>query len=260
MLVPRMPRPLSMGSPALLALLVASAAEAETNANSMGGPLAIASDSYCPSAEAVREALLSLRPAKEWPSTAVAIYAQERSLWIDLGAPHTNQRQVAVGPDCAARAATVALIIATWIDDIPAEAMGSPILFAPIGPKPEPLRPKSEMVSYDIGLGLARSLAWGNCAWCSPGSPPHARRSRTRMASKPRSSSDARSSPVHKCQPLYARLGDTQRSRADIEIGGGGPLDERRKNGIAKTRPPSIVVRRRRRYGARLRLCRSLRL
>src|ERR1035437_7414739 len=137
MSMPRMPRPLSPVSLVFVAMLVAGTANAETDANSVASQLAIASDSFCPSADAVREALLDLRPAEEWPSTTVAIHAQEQLLSVELGSLDSIQRQLAVGPDCAARATTVALVIATWMNDLPAEVAGTPILRSPIILAPE---------------------------------------------------------------------------------------------------------------------------
>jgi hypothetical protein len=86
------------------------------------------SDSNCPSAEAVREALVDLRPAGQWPALSVAIHATSQMLVVEIGSQKTNSRQLTVGPDCAARASAVALVIYTWTGDLPIEAEGTPIL------------------------------------------------------------------------------------------------------------------------------------
>jgi len=156
-----MPRPLSPVSLVFVALLVTGAASAETDANSVASQLAIASDSFCPSADAVREALLGLRPAEEWPSTTVAIHAQEQLLSVELGSLDSIQRQLAVGPDCAARATTVALVIATWMNDLPAEVAGTPILRSPIILAPELPMPKPAIARYELGAGLLAALNGG---------------------------------------------------------------------------------------------------
>ena len=159
--MPQVSRLLSKVSPAFIALLVAGSAGAETDTNSVASRLAIASDSSCPSADAVRAALLDLRSAEEWPSATVAIHAQEQLLTVELGSLDSLQRQLAVGPDCAARAATVALVIATWMNDLPAEGAGTPILRSPIIPAPELTMPKPAVARYQIGAGLLAAIHGG---------------------------------------------------------------------------------------------------
>jgi hypothetical protein len=143
----------------LLALLVlAQSLGTEPSANRPGGDLVIASDSACPSADAVRQALASLRPA-DWPSTVVVIQAADQSLTIDLGSSGAGQRRLAVGPDCAARAMSAALVIATWMDDLPAEVTGAPILRATDVTPPAPSPHNSAY--QEIGAGLSSALAGG---------------------------------------------------------------------------------------------------
>lgn len=124
-------RPFRIGRPSwgVLLLLVGQTAHAERESPGES-PLAIESDSSCPSADAVGEALRSLRPAGEWPHTAVTIRTSEQRLLVELGSPSGYQRQLALGPDCATRASIVALVIATWMNDLPAEAASVPILRA----------------------------------------------------------------------------------------------------------------------------------
>ncbi len=119
-----------MISTVLTALVLAQA----TPSQSLPG---IESDSSCPSAEAVREALVGLRPAEGWPTTTVSIAAQEQSLLISLGAHATNQRRVAVEADCSARASIAALVIAAWLSELPSEAVVAPAVVAPTLRAPE---------------------------------------------------------------------------------------------------------------------------
>ena len=151
--------------PNLLALfLLAQSPGAEPSTpstNPPGGEIGIASDSSCPSADAVRQALASLRPAADWPATVVVIRAGDQSLSIDLGSRGTGQRQLAVGPDCSARAMSAALVIATWMGDLPAEVTGAPILRAPdvTTPASPPLLRRSAY--QEIGAALSTAVAGG---------------------------------------------------------------------------------------------------
>src|SRR5512147_406134 len=143
----------------VLALALASAAP---------DALVIESDSPCPSAEAVRDALAALRPASDWPHTTVAISAQAQSLLVALGSRSASPREIAVGADCAARAATVAVVVATWLSDLPAEPIGSPLLPAPapietvtpIAPAPGPGAPPPPRLR-EIGLGGLAAFGGG---------------------------------------------------------------------------------------------------
>jgi hypothetical protein len=95
--------------------------------------LAVASDSECPSSAAVGAALAGLLGAEERAVTgAAAVHVEAGALVIRFRDPEAaaGERRVAVGADCGARAATAALLIATWIRSLPAEAPGSPLLAA----------------------------------------------------------------------------------------------------------------------------------
>jgi len=107
-------------------LLVAMATGAAPQAEPPAAALVIESDSACPSAEAVRAALVGLRSVDDWPPAQVAIFAKEQFLRIELGG--TRARQLTVGTDCAKRAAAVALIVATWFGEFPAEVASAPDL------------------------------------------------------------------------------------------------------------------------------------
>jgi len=149
--------------PNLLVLLLLAQSPSDAPAtDSPDGELVITSDSPCPSADSVRQALTTLRPAADWPDTTVAIRAADQSLTIDLGSQDlgsqdTHQRRLAAGLDCAARAMSAALVIATWMDDLPDEVTGAPILRAKAPP------PLSSGPAYqEIGVGLSTAVpgAW----------------------------------------------------------------------------------------------------
>jgi hypothetical protein len=65
-----------------------------------------------------------------WRDGIFGIRTREQLLLVDLGPRSSYQRQLAAGRDCATRASTVALVIATWISDLPMEAASVPILRA----------------------------------------------------------------------------------------------------------------------------------
>jgi hypothetical protein len=131
--------------------------------------LTIASDSSCPSETAIGEALAGLRPAAEWPSGAVRVHAAADALVVDLGTD--SQRRLTVVPECTVRAATVALVIATWMDDLPAEAAATPVLHPtanetpakaaqpPTVPPDATRAPGSS--EQEIGAGLLLAVAGG---------------------------------------------------------------------------------------------------
>jgi hypothetical protein len=131
--------------------------------------LTIDSDSSCPSANAVQTALVDLRPTNEWPAIQVAIRTHEQTLVVEIGSREIKRRQLIVGQDCGARATTVALIIATWMNDLPAETADSPILrSSPIVSQPKApadrslvrqSEVKAERSYHEINLG--GMVAWG---------------------------------------------------------------------------------------------------
>ena len=160
-------RPLALSS-MLVVMFVAGKAKADAGVPAGGGGLAIVSDSDCPSGEAVRDALLGLRPVEEWPSLSVAIHTTEQILEVEIGSQETNPRQLTVGPDCATRATAVALVITTWTGELPVEAAGTPVLqpsavvLQPSAAK-ESARaaPKAEARQSEIGAGLLAATAGG---------------------------------------------------------------------------------------------------
>jgi hypothetical protein len=160
-------RPLALVS-MLVVTFVAGRAKADSDVPAWGRGLVIVSDSDCPSGEAVRDALLALRPAEEWPVLSVAIREFPQMLVIEIGSQKTNPRQLAVGPDCATRATAVALVITTWTGELPVEAAGTPVLQAPavvVQPpaekKPDEVIPKTDARHSEIGAGLLAATAGG---------------------------------------------------------------------------------------------------
>jgi hypothetical protein len=155
-------------SATLAAILAVGRAEAGSQVPAADGALVIVSDSDCPSAEAVRDALVGLRPVEQWPALSVAIRATLQTLVVEIGPDKTNPRQLALGPDCAARATDVALVISTWTGDLPVEVAGTPVL-QPATPilqpsqdkKPETVIPKSDARHSEIGAGLLAATAGG---------------------------------------------------------------------------------------------------
>ena len=113
--------------PTVVVLLVALTA-AVPGELAAADKLVIESDSVCPSAATVRKALLALRSADDWPSTTVSIRVTEQMLYVDLGSGAASARPIPVTSDCDALAATVALVVATWTSDLPAQTVTSPIL------------------------------------------------------------------------------------------------------------------------------------
>jgi hypothetical protein len=128
--------------------------------------LVIESDSACPSAAAVRAALVGLRPRDDWPPANVGLVADEQSLRVTLDG--SRARQVTVGSDCLSRAATVAVIVATWLGEFPAEAATAPVL-QPVQPptlpsNPQPRPPAPPRHRQEVGAGLLATLSGGMVA------------------------------------------------------------------------------------------------
>lgn len=152
----------------LAAMLVAGTAKADADVPAASRGLVIVSDSDCPSGEAVRDALLGLRPVEAWPALSVAIRGFPQMLVIEIGPQKTNPRQLAMGPDCAMRATAVALVIATWTGELPVEAAGTPVLQPPAASLQPPPRKETETAmakndrrQSEIGAGLLAATVGG---------------------------------------------------------------------------------------------------
>lgn len=152
--------PLIVSATYLLLTLLVQATPSTGELDAPGSDLVIVSESDCPSSDAVRLALANLRPADQWPEAVVAIRLADQTLSIDIGAEDPIQRRLAVGPDCAERASSAALVIATWMDDLPAEASGAPLLHSALPAPPAP--PARASTHYEIGaaLGAATGAGW----------------------------------------------------------------------------------------------------
>jgi len=128
--------------------------------------LSIESNADCPSAEAIRKALFGLRAADDWPSTTVSIQVKEQGIFVDLGASGASRRTIPLAPDCDARAATVALVVATWANDLPAQTVTSPVLQPATNvsagrPSPEPASANARPGHHEIGGGLLAAMGGG---------------------------------------------------------------------------------------------------
>jgi hypothetical protein len=91
----------------------------------------------------------------------VLVRASGHVLAIDLGSHGERQRQLAVGPDCAARAMSAALVIATWMDDLPSEATGAPILRASTMSMPASPPLLHSPAYQEVGAGLSTAMPGG---------------------------------------------------------------------------------------------------
>jgi hypothetical protein len=150
------------GLPSLLLWsLLAQQPSANPGTTMADARLVIASDSSCPTVEAVREALGGLRPAAEWPATIVVIRTTDQLVSIDLGARGQGERQLAIGPDCAARATSAALVIATWMNDLPAEVAGPPVLRPQVVTKPAPLPVPRNPAVHELGASISVGASGG---------------------------------------------------------------------------------------------------
>ena len=145
----------------LFLVVLVGAANPEASTQPPGSHLVIASDSSCPSVETVRQALAQIRPATEWPADLVLIRTTPHVLSIDLGRGSRKQRQLAMEPDCAARATSAALVIATWMDDLPAEVTGAPVLLERDEEDVQPPQPVRGPAHYETGAGLSAAAGGG---------------------------------------------------------------------------------------------------
>jgi hypothetical protein len=131
-------------------------------------PPSITSDSACPSAQAIEAALASLRAPGDWPVGRVRVQAEGDALWVDLG-PDQPKRRVPVTADCDERATTVALVIATWSDDLPTDAASTPLLRTRAVPgvrrleaqSSPPSTPGASSSEHELGAGIFVAVSDG---------------------------------------------------------------------------------------------------
>jgi hypothetical protein len=147
-----------MASPAalLLCFLLAQSPDQQHADDDSAEELVIASDSPCPSTDAVRTALTKLRPPPEWPDAEISIHAAADALTIEIESQSSVRRQIAVALDCGERATSAALVIATWMDDLPAEEAGAPTLQASTVTSPASA---PRLAHYEAGAGLTSAFA-----------------------------------------------------------------------------------------------------
>jgi hypothetical protein len=140
----------------LLCFLLAQSPDQQHADDASTEELVIASDSQCPSTDAVRTALTKLRPPPEWPDAEISIHAAADALTIEIESQSSVRRQIAVALDCGERATSAALVIATWMDELPAEEAGAPTLHASAATSPaSPPR----LAHYEAGAGLTSAFA-----------------------------------------------------------------------------------------------------
>jgi hypothetical protein len=104
-----------------LLLVLAASAQAQTN-------IVVRSDSDCPSAQAVSQALWAIRPDDEWPPLVASIQSASDRIEVVLGVDADNKREIAPTGSCADRATGAALVIAIWSGKLPSHATGAPTL------------------------------------------------------------------------------------------------------------------------------------
>jgi hypothetical protein len=158
-----------------LVVVASSLAQAETN-------LVVRSDSDCPSGQAVTEALLAIRPDREWPVLTATIQVSEDRMQVVLGEDRNNQREIPAPADCAERATRVALVIAVWSGELPAQATGAPSLSASVPapaltvarPAPVPVPAQKSPNVFELDGAAFYSPLWGQAAgaWLGLGRTP----------------------------------------------------------------------------------------
>jgi hypothetical protein len=147
-----------------------------TSSSASAPPLTITSNSDCPSGPAVMAALAVSAPPAEWPHGAVRIHATADLLILDLMFEEPTRREVPAPSDCAARAATVALVIATWTGKLSSDAAAMPVLptqpptsSAPAASVPVPTTAPSPPATLaasaanqrELGVGLLLAVSGG---------------------------------------------------------------------------------------------------
>ncbi len=135
-------------------------------------PLLVTSNTDCPSGSDVLAALAAMAPPAEWPHGSVRIHATTDLLLVDLMFEESARREVSAPADCHARAATVALVIATWTGKLPSDAAAMPVLpgpapanastpVAPAPTTPAPTPPPSVVTQHELGAGLLVAFSGG---------------------------------------------------------------------------------------------------
>ena len=162
---------------AAISLVVAASSLAQAATN-----LVVHSDSDCPSGQAVTEALWAIRPDHEWPALTATIQVSDDRLQVVLGEDRSNQREIPAPADCAERATRVALVIAVWSGELPAQTSGAPSLSVAVPvpaltvapPAPVPVPAQKSPTVFELDAAAFYSPLWGQApgAWLGFGRTP----------------------------------------------------------------------------------------
>lgn len=136
-----------------LLLVLASSAQAQTN-------VVVRSDSDCPSAQAVSQALWAIRSDDEWPPLLASIQSVNDQVEVVLGPNANNKREIAPAGSCADRATGAALVIAIWSGELPSHATGAPTLTVTAPIPPLTATGKSDSMT-EVGLSGFSSVVGG---------------------------------------------------------------------------------------------------
>ena len=116
--------------------------------------MTLQSDTACPSAEAVDDALVGLGLGEKVPAAFVKIHAEPTGLVIELGWPDNPQaqyRRLTVDGDCAAKARAAAVVVAAWLGSLPTTTLSAPVVERMDAPgKPS----ASRAARWSLGLGM----------------------------------------------------------------------------------------------------------
>jgi hypothetical protein len=152
-----------MTATALTMILGVLTLSAEVSPSSQIG-VSVESDSDCPSGDAVLRELRALRPTTALPALRVAIQSDPAGLRLRMEDDPEAERWILAPADCATRAATVALVIATWSGELPAQAADHPDLKPNVRPSPV-ARPQPALTARightEVGAGGLASVAGG---------------------------------------------------------------------------------------------------
>ena len=108
----------------------------------------VSSDSSCPSADAISQRLLGLLAAGGPEAASARVRVDGETMRIELATPGeaNRERVVAVSGDCDLRAEMAALVIAAWLDAMPAGTLSAPGLPPREPPRESPPAPEAEAV------------------------------------------------------------------------------------------------------------------
>ncbi|HEX7598512.1 MAG TPA: hypothetical protein VF518_09875 [Polyangia bacterium] len=136
-------------------------------------PLVVRGQDTCPSADAIRAALQTLRPAGEWPSQTVEVDVSDDHLSLTLGDGPGAQRELPAAADCPTRAETVALVLTAWAGGLPSQPTDAPVLTVE-APVPAPVRMNEAPNVIELDGAPFYSPIWGHAlgAWLGLGRTP----------------------------------------------------------------------------------------